>query len=237
MTHVWNNSKQGGSRLLMLLAIADYANEQGKAWPSLETLAQRTRQTTRNTIRIIEKCVADKELEYQQYASPYGTNLYSLKISRTEKVNPKASRRTSDILGINGNQTDTSLSPDPSLSDQKPSRIKEGAATPPAVIAYREIARRFPDKATWEDISRAVGEADADLAFWREVIHGYIACGWNKTNIKSMLEFYARREIPSVQRNGNGARPIAGDGKPAWIRGLVRAVAEAAEAEENGDAQ
>jgi len=104
---------------------------------------------------------------------------------------------------------------------------------PPAITAYREIARRFPDKATWEDISRAVGEADADLAFWREVIHGYIACGWNKTNIKSMLEFYARREIPSVQRNGNGARP-ADDGKPVWMRGLERAIAEA---NENGDAQ
>jgi len=116
---------------------------------------------------------------------------------------------------------------------ETPGKKKEGAAMPPAITAYREIARRFPDKATWEDISRAVGEADADLAFWREVIHGYIACGWNKTNIKSMLEFYARREIPSVQRNGNGARP-ADDGKPVWMRGLERAIAEA---NENGDAQ
>ena len=76
------------------------------------------------------------------------------------------------------------------------------AAPPPAVTAYREVARRFPDRELWSDVAGTVGESETDLTLWREVVHGYIACGWNKLNIKAMLEFFKRREVPS----SNGSR-------------------------------
>lgn len=122
MTHVWNNSKQKGSQLLMLLAIADYANETGKAWPGIETLSQRTRQTPRNTIRIIEKLAKSGEITISERASNYGTNEYTLNLSTAKKKarNPKMSH---DNLGkkdekphdISGPQ----LSPDPLLTVSK----------------------------------------------------------------------------------------------------------------------
>jgi len=37
MTLVWKHSKKGGTALLLLLAIADFANDDGVAWPSLAT--------------------------------------------------------------------------------------------------------------------------------------------------------------------------------------------------------
>jgi hypothetical protein len=38
---VWENSLTKGSEKLVLLALADYANEAGQCWPSIATIARR----------------------------------------------------------------------------------------------------------------------------------------------------------------------------------------------------
>jgi len=41
MTYVWEHSSQKGTLLLLLLAVADFADKDGKAYPSIRTLANR----------------------------------------------------------------------------------------------------------------------------------------------------------------------------------------------------
>jgi len=48
MARVWAESKQSGSLLMMLLAIADFADDDGYAWPSVRTLATKCRMQLRN---------------------------------------------------------------------------------------------------------------------------------------------------------------------------------------------
>jgi len=55
MTYIWEYSPHSGSDLLMLLALADHANDQGMAWPSLPTLAQKCRIQKRQAIYILQK--------------------------------------------------------------------------------------------------------------------------------------------------------------------------------------
>ena len=58
MSHVWEHSEQRGSRLLMLLAIADFADDHGIAYPGIERLARKTRMSERNaqmTLRALEQ--------------------------------------------------------------------------------------------------------------------------------------------------------------------------------------
>lgn len=43
MTAVWANSRHDGPRLLLLLAIADYANDEGVAFPSITALRRKAR--------------------------------------------------------------------------------------------------------------------------------------------------------------------------------------------------
>src|SRR5437773_9639560 len=51
---VWKHSRHGGSALLVLLAIADYAHDDGSgAFPSLKTLAKKTRLSVRQVRRVI----------------------------------------------------------------------------------------------------------------------------------------------------------------------------------------
>ncbi len=48
MTDVWTYSKAAGTDLLVLLALADMANDDGECWPSMTTIARRSRLAPRN---------------------------------------------------------------------------------------------------------------------------------------------------------------------------------------------
>ena len=79
-TAVWKFSKQKSGSLLVLLAIADYANQLGIAWPSVATLAAKTRMSDRNVQRWLRKLQQDGELEIRRKQGPYGTNYLVIKM-------------------------------------------------------------------------------------------------------------------------------------------------------------
>ena len=224
MTHVWNNSKQKGSRLLMLLAIADYANEEGSAYPGLESLARKTRQTKRNAIRIIEKIVEDEELEIDTKASKLGTNLYQIMVS-TRK--PKKSLVTiraggGDILGKRGGDNSVpGMSPDPSLSVSIDPSVNPSSSadkprhTPavdprsqsPEIQMVRQVIGRYPSKDQYDIVIKLA----AGLSFeqcvpaWEE----WRKRGYKPTNF-SWLD-WARNGIPETpngKRNGSSERIV-----------------------------
>jgi hypothetical protein len=80
MTAVWEKSKQKGSALLLLLAIADFANDDGVAWPAVGTLADKIRMDVRYTHRLLNQLVEDGELTIQERAGPHGCNLFTVKV-------------------------------------------------------------------------------------------------------------------------------------------------------------
>ncbi len=53
MTRVWETANARGNRLLMLLALADHADDDGICWPGIERLAVKTRLTARQVQRIL----------------------------------------------------------------------------------------------------------------------------------------------------------------------------------------
>ncbi len=59
---VWKDSKQDKSSLLLMLAMADAANDYGICWPGNPHLAQKCRVDTRHVRRLIRKCMEDGEL-------------------------------------------------------------------------------------------------------------------------------------------------------------------------------
>jgi hypothetical protein len=60
--YIWKHTKQKGTPLLLLLAIADFADDQGVAFPGVERLAEMARVDKRNTQRHINTLIADGEL-------------------------------------------------------------------------------------------------------------------------------------------------------------------------------
>lgn len=63
MTWVWEHSKARGSELLCLLALADYANDEGEAYPGVKRLAQRCRVNKRAVQKILHKLGEVGEIE------------------------------------------------------------------------------------------------------------------------------------------------------------------------------
>lgn len=62
MTRVWEHSKQESSALLLLLALADFADDDGFCWPDEPTLAKKSRGSVRNTRRLLIKLEAEQEI-------------------------------------------------------------------------------------------------------------------------------------------------------------------------------
>lgn len=79
MTWVWNHSPVAGNERLTLLAIADNASDDGtNAWPSIDTLARKTRLDKRTVRRIILRLESGGHLHVDYQAGPRGTNRYAV---------------------------------------------------------------------------------------------------------------------------------------------------------------
>lgn len=78
MARVWDQSVHSGTELLMLLAIADFADDEGNAYPAVPTLAAKCRMSPRNANFILSALRETGELEVRPNEGPKGTNRYKV---------------------------------------------------------------------------------------------------------------------------------------------------------------
>ena len=79
MSEVWNYSQAKGAELLLLLALADYADSvDGQCWPAVERLSMLIRMSERNTQYLLRKLEAHGHIAIQLRGSPRNTNLYQV---------------------------------------------------------------------------------------------------------------------------------------------------------------
>lgn len=76
MSRLWAESSQRGGALLVLLAIADFANDEGLAHPSVQTLARKSRLSESQVHHILRELQASKELVIERNAGPHRSNIY-----------------------------------------------------------------------------------------------------------------------------------------------------------------
>lgn len=89
-------------------------------------------------------------------------------------------------------------------SEEREEEIAQAPATPapakhPAIMAYRELARLWPEKPWQLIITETVGTDPPAIDRWKETVLAWLGMGWSKRNIKGMLEFYQRNEIPGAK--------------------------------------
>lgn len=80
MAKVWESSQHAGSDLLMLLAIADFSDDDGNAFPAVATLAGKCRMKERNCRYILRTLEKSGELSIRPNAGPHGSNLYHINL-------------------------------------------------------------------------------------------------------------------------------------------------------------
>jgi hypothetical protein len=144
MTRVWEASRQSGGALLVLLAIADFADDDGIVYPSTGTLARKARLSPRQVQRVIADLIAARELIVQPGCGRQGSHLFRVAVGTPEGRThsprqdvtpdnmspPPRHRRRAGVSPASGEEV-TPASPEPSY------REPSGTVTPPPPSADR----------------------------------------------------------------------------------------------------
>lgn len=194
MSHVWATSTQTGGNLLLLLALADYANDRGECWPSVDTLARKARVTDRHARRILRELVDAGEIEIREGGGRNRVNVY--RIRNASERNPDKMSGVETLTPASETLTNQARNPDAHVSQtimnhQEPSRTaaKASAASAAFVSWFVELLERTgatgavlrpSTRAAWVDAYEqlvASGETDATIrqacenargdSFWR----------------------------------------------------------------------
>jgi hypothetical protein len=98
MTQVWERSRHTGTDLLMLLALADFSDDQGHSYPGVPALATKCRMSVRNAGYILKTLQASGELEVRLNEGPRGTNCYRIVLEAFQPLQPIAGGKTREWL-------------------------------------------------------------------------------------------------------------------------------------------
>jgi hypothetical protein len=170
MSHVWEHCRQKGSKKLMMLAIADHADDFGVAFPGVDRLAHKCEMTERNAQAILATLESGGEIKVDfnnGISTDHGnTNRYYLiqyrrslnitgeeistpaKIARVKKSAPRGVKKSAP-RGVKRASPKPSVEPSvkPSVKESVPSGT-DGAAT------VRKSRKRTPD----DDLMDAICE-------------------------------------------------------------------------------
>ena len=89
MSQVWETGPAKQSHLLVMLALADYANDSGTCWPSMASIAAKARVTERGARKIVRELEALGWLEIDTGGGRHGCNRYT--------VNPEQGSPRNDV--------------------------------------------------------------------------------------------------------------------------------------------
>jgi hypothetical protein len=108
MSEIWKRSSATGAELLVMLALADFSNDQGESYPSLRIIAQKARLSVRGVCKILDRLQASGEVRRDR--SRGGKNRrtrYFIQLSNSEQHSVNGIQRTAysepeDTQTVNG---------------------------------------------------------------------------------------------------------------------------------------
>jgi hypothetical protein len=129
MARVWECSQHSGTNLLMLLAIADFSDDDGTAFPAVEKLAKKCRMSKRNAQERLKELSDSGELTIlknqgppPKYPNLFRVNLASLGMKPTAPVRPTAPVQCNVERGaVHRVAGMKPTAPKPSVNHQEPS--------------------------------------------------------------------------------------------------------------------
>lgn len=235
MAKVWELSGHSGSELLMLLAIADFADDDGNAYPAVPTLAAKCRMTPRNANLILAALRASGELDIRTNEGPRGTNRYRIVMRGAGGMKPASPlKKASPLKSISPTHPEDHFTPEaectlkpasdtpeagfliplkpasdePSLNHQEPSEA------PPKLPRQRNAKGQSLD--SWLEQVRAKGEKAIPAM---DPIHAYAA----KVNLPSDFlllhwEVFKAKHLQSAKAQADWRAAFRNAVKGNWAR-------------------
>ncbi len=178
MGQVWDDVTVGGSELLVLLSLADHANDDGICWPSIPRLAMRARLSERQTQRVLHKLEELGHIEVLTKGDGRGHSTLYRVLIKDDKMSPIVEERVTSAterVTSSALKGDIAMSPESSVEpsvkplkkdDEDNARVRGDAAV------FKAWAENIPGTMTpilserLHDLTDECGE--------RAVIHGIV---------------------------------------------------------------
>lgn len=148
MSWVWEHGPSRQAECFVLLALADFCNDAGECWPSINGLARKTRLSTRGVQKILRALEVEGWISTAAGGGKSGCNQYRLSLTPPERCSPPEQRSPRTTFTTPPNvvrQTPERGSPEPSITIIEPSRKKESARDALAAVVGDELAAAFLD--------------------------------------------------------------------------------------------
>jgi hypothetical protein len=146
-TKVWQGSRHKSGNLLVLLAIADHADDEGKAWPGIPLLARKARLSERHTRRCLSELLVSGELEILAEPAPSGGKWYQIRLDLLTpdnlSIETSASKDVTPVSGttdVADRATGTTYIEEPSTKPSEESRSQSHVS--PEKLTHKSIQRR-----------------------------------------------------------------------------------------------
>lgn len=158
MAFVWDHGPSDRAERFVLLALADFANDDGECWPSVDGIARKTCMTERGCQKIIRRLEDTGWIVVDAGLGRRNCNIYKLKnpeprsprTTFTPNADAKKGERRSE-KGERRSENPEPRSPEPSLTIIEPSE-------------NRQYARDgFAD--FWNEVPKKVGKGQAEKAY------------------------------------------------------------------------
>ena len=141
LSRVWEHSQHSGTALLMLLAIADFSDDDGRAYPAVGTLAKKCRMKLRNAQAILAVLRHSGELNVRENEGPKGTNLYRINLAALGVQSTAGVQKSAGVQPDARGGADSCAkplqrtAPEPSLTRQEPKTTHKRPRPPVVDVA------------------------------------------------------------------------------------------------------
>lgn len=134
MHSVWEGAPYKGGDLLVLLALADQANSDGICWPSVASLATKTRMSERHVQKVIRRLQSDGALDIHDGGFVSGKNRANTYLVKTgwQKATPWPDGHHPPVT--DAAPPVSPVPPQPSSEPSSEPSSTDGAAEPPALF-------------------------------------------------------------------------------------------------------
>lgn len=204
MSWVWENGPESQGELLVMLALADWSNDAGESWPSMEGIAEKARLSDpRSARRIVRRLEAAGWLKIEVGGGRHGCNRYTI------NPDPKSPRTLSPPdpectkPGPSIPKTRTLEPPEPSRTVIKPSDVLApviGEELAEAFVAHRKsIKKPMTEKAAELMAKKLRGFSDPKAAIEEAIMNGWQGVFPPKQNFQQQ-----RGGKPKTIIHGNG---------------------------------
>lgn len=210
MSLVWERAPYTAGSLIVLLALADWANDEGVAWPSMERLAQKARIDRRSAQRIVRQLEKDGVLEVEHGGGRAKQHKYVLRMETATFCRPLCAKENSDISDIEtatfdpqratfDAETATYVSPDP-LEEPlveppiEPSEARAPAKKKIAQLSDEEFLSELEANPTYAGIN--VRQLNGRMQVW-------CAVNGKRPTRRRLVNWLNREDRPIAHGNGN----------------------------------